>query len=176
MPNGVLLLIRLVLSISAVAAFTWFGWKVGGKGWALIGLVFSCPLVGVAVARPLVELTHQGFGWLADQSWEQWQGRYYAYNNVQVRVYEHRGDLWFAARDVMKAIRVDRLPDELLARSQDCAPIPGTRMMAFNLKGLEKFAGGHGGAAAGGIVLWAQREVVGPWEKKRERASLGSGP
>jgi hypothetical protein len=172
MSNGLLLLIRMLVSLAAVAVFTWVGWKLGGPPWAIIGLVFSCPLFAVAVARPLVELSHSGFSWLALRSLEPWQGRYYVFNNVQVRVYEHRGELWFAARDVMKAIGVDRMPDALLRRDHDCMAIPEARMMTFNLKGLEKFAGGHGGPLAGGIVLWAQREVVLPWERKRREGIL----
>ncbi len=168
MSNGLLLLlVRLVVSVAAVAVFTWVGWKVGGKGWALIGLVFSCPLVGVAIARPLVELSHEGLGWLHDMALSDLDGIYYEFNGVRVRVYEHEGKLWFVARDVMRAVGLPRLPDELLTRSADCAPLPGTRLMAFTLAGLQAFVDGRGPGVTG-IALWAEREVVKPWMRKRE--------
>ena len=167
MSNGVLLLVRLVLSLAGVAVFTWVGWKMGGKEWALIGLVFSCPLVGVAIARPLLEVSHAGLSWLAERPLREWHGNYREFNAVHVRVYEHEGQLWFVARDVMRAIGVPHLPDALLTRTGDCAPLPGKGLMAFTLAGLEAFVNGRGHEAMG-IVLWAQREVVGPWLKKRE--------
>ena len=167
MSNGVLLLVRLGVSVTGVAVFTWVGWKLGGKGWALIGLVFSCPLIGVAIARPLVELSHEGLGWLHDQALGGLDGIYYEYNGVRVRVYEHDGRLWFVARDVMRAAGVPRLPDALLTRSADCAPLPGTRLMAFTLEGVQGFVDGRG-PQHNGIALWAEREVVKPWVRKKE--------
>ena len=170
MPNGLLLLVRLAISLSIAAAMVWIGWKLGEKSWALIAAVLAAPIIGVSIARPLVELFHEGFGWLAEQPLRQWHGTYYEFNSVQVRVYEDQGKLWFAAADVIRAANLPRIPDSVLAvRAGECRRIPGTRLMGFTLAGLERFVSGRDLPESGRLLLWAQREVVGPWEKKRSR-------
>src|SRR5436190_22475950 len=103
MPNWALLLVRFSLASAASALVTWIGWKLGQRPWALTAFVFSTPIIGVAIARPMVELFHEGIGWLSAQPLEKWQGNYYEFGGVHVRVYEDDGALWFAAKDVVKA-------------------------------------------------------------------------
>jgi hypothetical protein len=170
MPNGLLLLVRLAISLSIAAAMVWIGWKLGGKPWALIGAVLGAPVVGSSIARPVVELFHEGIGWLAEQPLKEWHGSYYEFNAIQVRVYEDQGQLWFAAADVMRAANLPRIPDSVLGVSSgECRRIPGTRLMGLSLAGLERMLAGRGLPESGRLLLWAQREVVAPWEKKRER-------
>ena len=167
MNNGLLLLVRLSISVAIVAAAVWIGWSVGGKVWALVALVSLTPIVGVAIARPLVEFIHEGFGWLAASPMSKWQGNYYEFDNVQVRVYDDGERLWFCARDVLAAAGLPRTPDGLLDRRHgECATIPGTRMVGFTIAGLERFAAGKS-PDANRLLHWAQREVVGPWKKTR---------
>jgi hypothetical protein len=167
-PNGVLLLLRLLASAGAAAAISWLGWKLGGKSWMLIALVFSSPLIGVAIARPLVELTHEGFGWLSAQPLQEWEGAYYAFNGVHVRIYEQGDKLLFVARDVLEAIGI---PAALAAvHSRRMVRIPGTRHEAFSVQALEALLAGRTDHEAGRFLLWARRDVVAPWEKKRAAA------
>ena len=160
-PNWVLLLVRLVLSVSASAFMTWVGWKLGQRPWALVAFVFSTPLIGVAIARPSVELAHEGLGWLWDHPMREYQGRYYAFNNVQVRVLEDRGRLWFCASDVLKATGVRAVASAL----------PGTseieRLACLDIDGVERLHETHRERELGKFVLWARREVIAPWERKR---------
>ena len=103
MPNWVLLVVRLFFSVGAVSIATWVGWKLGQLGWALVAFLFTTPLIGVAIARPLVELVHEGLTWLWRKPHEAWQGRYYEFNTVHVRVVEEDDRLWFCVADVAKA-------------------------------------------------------------------------
>jgi hypothetical protein len=167
-PNWALLLVRLFLSLGASAFMTWVGWKLGGRAWALTAFVFSTPVIGVAIARPLVELTHEGFTWLAAQPLREWEGNYYAFGGVQIRVYDEDGALWFVTADVTKATGLPSLPRELAAGRV----ISGTRLKALSIGELEKLLLGHGGPEATRFLLWAQREVVTPWERKRSGALI----
>ncbi|MDQ3027720.1 MAG: hypothetical protein M3R58_14615 [Pseudomonadota bacterium] len=170
MSNGLLLVVRLALSLATGAAMVWIGWKLGGKTWALIALIAAAPVLGIAIARPLVEFVHEVFGWLSAQPLKRWEGSYYEFNAVQVRVYEDEGQPWFAAADVMKAAGIPRIPDAVLpVRRNECRIIAGTKLVGFTFAGLEKFVAAHPGPEAGRFLLWAQREVVGPWEKRRAR-------
>ena len=167
MSNGVLLLVRFIVGATVVAAFTWFGWKVGGKGWALIALVFSCPVLGVAIARPTVELFHEGFGWLAAQPLSPWEGRYYEFDGVQVRIYEVDDRLWYAAVDVMKASKLPGLADPLLASHPRVTRRLKRGMVGLSSDGAEKLLLERHAPEAGRFILWMRREVEGPWLKKR---------
>lgn len=168
MPNAILLLLRLLASVGAVAAISWIGWKLGGKPWLLVAMVFSSPLIGVAIARPLVELTHEGFGWLWHQPLSEWEGAYYSFNGVHVRIYEHEDTLLFVAQDVLKALGI---PQGLVAlRSRHLVRIPGTRLEALSPRALEALLAERTDYEVGRFLLWARREVVAPWEKKRAAA------
>ena len=67
MPNWAFFLMRLTLGIGASALMTWGGNKLGGFVVGLIAFVMSTPIIGVAIAKPLVEMIHEGFGWLSAQ-------------------------------------------------------------------------------------------------------------
>ena len=165
-PNWALLLVRLILSIGFCAGFTWIGWKLGrgDKGWTLTALVFSIPVIGMATAKPLVEFMHEGFGWLSAQPMRKYQGRYYAFNNVQVRVIEGEDRLWFSAADVLKACHIRAVP-ALLPGVQELDGLP-----CLDMGGLQKLHETYRETELGRLTLWAQREVVTPWERKKSGA------
>ena len=156
MSNGLLLLVRLVVAVlaSAVLVYWWY-WLIGGLKGVLLGVVFSAPVIGIAIARPLVHLTHEGFTWLSQQPLAQYQGRFYAFDEVQVRVEEFDDGLRFNAGDV--------------ARATALPGIPGTAGDYLDLQTIEKWRARRREPTAGRFLLWARREVVGPWKKKQEK-------
>ncbi len=164
MPNWTFFLVRLFFGVAGCALITWAGWKLGERAWGLLALVFSCPLIGVAIARPLVELTHDGMAWLWRKPLEDWHGRYYAFNNVQVRVLEEGGRLWFCAEDIATACNMRVV----------VAALPGLREVAklscLSMEGVEALQREHPDPELGRFLLWSRREVVTPWERKRTGA------
>ncbi len=163
MPNWALFLIRLTLGIAASVAMTWIGWKMGGKSWALIGLVFSTPVIGVAIAKPLVEMAHDGFTWLWQQPMAKWQGIYYEFGGVQVRVIEDDGALWFAAADVIRATGIKAKAATLLETKR----IAEFGLDCLDIDGVERLLTRHRNHEAQRFIVWARREVVTPWERKK---------
>ncbi|HET7730736.1 MAG TPA: hypothetical protein VFK48_11950 [Usitatibacter sp.] len=171
MSNGQLLLLRLVLCAAVSAAMTWIGWKLGGKPWALLGFLFSAPIMGAALRKPLVEGIHEGFTWLSQRPLAKWQGSYHAFNEVQVRVYEDGDQLWFAAKDVLDAVGMRGIPDSFLAiYPEGSRVIPGTRLTGLNAAAVERMLGNRNEHEAIRFLQWMRREVVRPWERKKERA------
>ena len=166
MPNWVFLLVRLSLACAGSAAMTWVGWKLGGRPWALVAFVFSSPLIGVAIARPLVELFHEGIGWLSAQPLEKWQGNYYEFSGVQVRVYEEDGKLWFVAKDVVKAAGIEALADAF----HEGRILAGANLRCLSPTDVEKLLATHRAHESGRFLLWMRREVIAPWERKRSGA------
>jgi hypothetical protein len=166
MPNWVLLLVRLVLALAASALMTWIGWKLGQKPWALVALVFSTPIIGAAIARPLVELFHDGLGWLSAQPLDKWQGNYYEFGGVQVRVYEDGGALWFAAKDVVNAVGIHANADTF----HEGKILSGANLRCLSIAEIETLLATHHSHESGRFILWAQREVITPWARKRSGA------
>jgi hypothetical protein len=166
MPNWAFLLVRLSVSSAGAALITWVGWKLGGFAWALTALVFSTPLIGFAIARPLVEFLHEGFTWLSLQPLERWHGNYYEFGGVQVRVYEDEGALWFDARDVVRAADIRMNADTV----QEGRVLAGPNVRCLSSAEIETLLAAHRTHEAGRFLLWMRREVITPWERKRSGA------
>lgn len=73
------------------------------------------------------------------------------------------------AEDVLRATGIASSPRSWLAvHEEETTEIPGRRLAAFGMGQLERLANQYPGTAAGRLWVWAQREVEGPWRKKRE--------
>lgn len=166
MPNWVFFLVRLFFGVAGSALMTWVGWKLGQREWAMLAFVFSTPLIGVAIARPLVELMHDGMSWLWHHPLQAWEGNYYAFNSVHIRIFDDSERLWFCAVDIVHACHLKAL-----------APaIPGVELVenlpSLTIEGVEKFHDGHPHPELARFLLWAKREVVTPWQRKRSGALI----
>jgi len=166
MPNWAFFLMRLSLGVGASILMTWGGNKLGGFPFALLGFVFSTPLIGVAIAKPLVEMIHEGFGWLWAQPMRKWQGIYYEFNGIQVRVIEDEDTLWFAADDVIKATEIEAAGGTLT----ESRLLPQWGLACLAIEGVEAVLGRHRSHESQRFILWARREVQAPWERKRSGA------
>ena len=51
-------------------------------------------------------MAHEGRTWLRRKPLEAWQGHYYAFNDMQVRVFDDGERLWFCAIDIVKSAQV----------------------------------------------------------------------
>jgi hypothetical protein len=171
MPNWALLLIRVVLSSAFSALITWIGWKLGQRSWALVAFLVSVPVVGFAIARPLIELSHEGLTWLRHSPLHEWEGSYYEFAGVHVRVYELDGRLWFGAPDVIKALGLQASPALMLSQNlRGCRKLSGTGIACLTVEAAEKLVLDHAAPEGARFVNWMRREVVTPWERKRSGA------
>jgi len=171
MPNWARLLIRVALSFGLSALVTWIGWKLGQKSWALIALVGSIPVVGFAIANPLIELSHEGIAWMWHSGLREWEGHYYEFAGVHIRVYELDGRLWFAGKDVIKAADVQANPRLLMTTNpRGCREIPGTGLICLTAEAVEEVILAQSAPEGGRFINWMKREVLTPWERKRSGA------
>lgn len=151
-----------VLALAAIPAFLAYA------GLGLIGLLFALPILAWIAARLLVHGGEGAISWLSNWHYRQWEGAYYSFNDVQVRVYEDEGQLWFALADVLKSIGIDKVPASFRdVHPGDVREIPGHRLKALSPKGIEHLLARSLDHEAGRFLLWMQREVVRPWEKGR---------
>ena len=132
-------------------------------------LLFAIPLIAWFASRALVHGTPGIARVASDAAVAEWQGRYYAFDDFQVRVYEDDDRLWFAVPDVLRAIRWKRLPQGFAATQRHrLRRVEGKRLDVTDLAGLEALLGASREQDCGRLLRWARREVVAPWEKKRE--------
>jgi hypothetical protein len=139
-------------------------------GLGLIGLLFALPILGWIASRLLVHGGSHAFSWMSRQALEEWQGTYYAFNDVQVRVFEDDDPrrLLFVVDDVVMAMGWKRLPESFrIAHPRDLVPIPGTRLFALDPAGVERLLAKRNDHEAMRFLNWMKREVVAPWEKGR---------
>ena len=157
---------NVVVVSAIIGVLVWISWLTPSK----LGLFLCIPLFAWLASRAIVHGGFNLFEWVSRLPYAAWNGRYYEFNNEQIRVYEHHDRLLFVAEDVMRAARITKAPTAHVAvHSDEMAEIPGSRLRGLGIRQIERLANEHPGTEAGRLLLWAQREVVGPWEKKRER-------
>ena len=162
--------INAAIVIAVLAFLVW----LAAHAPAGLGLLLCIPLFAWFASRGLVHGGEGLLSWVSKLPFHKWQGAYYQFNNVQIRVYQHHDTLLFVAEDVLSATGVARRPAAYIGvHSDELLAIPGTKHLGFGMHQVERLANDNPGTDAGSFLLWAQREVVGPWEKKRERARLG---
>jgi len=142
-----------------------FGWWVVGPG----VLLFAIPLVAYFGSRGLIHGL-PGFAKMAsDHAVEEWQGAYYAFDDFQVRIYEHDERLWFVAQDVVRALGWKALPQGFLATHRHSLHrVEGTREEAVDLAGLDALLGPRREVDCGRFLRWAHKEVAAPWQRKQD--------
>jgi hypothetical protein len=137
-------------------------------GLGIIGLLFALPILGWIASRFLVHGGAGAFSWLSTSHAREWEGAYYEFNGVQVRVYDDDQQLWFALPDVLKSIGLKAAPAAFRAvHPGDVRDIPGQRLKGLNARGIEHLLAKSHDHEAGRFLHWMRREVVGPWEKRR---------
>jgi hypothetical protein len=166
-------ILSVALRIALAAAFTSFAyWKMGG----LIPAVLSAPIWGVLLAKPILEALAGYYRWAKKQPYIPWQGRYYEFENIHIRVVEDDfGHLWFCDKDVLKVLgqSVSKTYQVAYAES-DYRAIPGERFKGFSENAVILVVSRIRHPSAGKFKFWLEREVLAPHHKKREKAGLPS--
>jgi hypothetical protein len=111
MPDWLKALLDLTIRLVACVGVSWYAWRAGG-GWpyGAITLVFSSLVWAVLFAGPIVRGIGRYIWWARKEPYIPWEGRYYEFQNVHVRIYEEDGKLWFVANDVRNARRANLSP------------------------------------------------------------------
>ena len=106
------LLLTIALRLAVCSAVAWLAWRWRGAS----GLVFSAPLFGLALAKPIVDAIS---GWLRltrRLAYGDLEGRHYVHRGTPIDVVEDAEHVrWLRTADVRRVI--DALPDDaVLAR------------------------------------------------------------
>lgn len=159
-------------------AIVWLLVIGGGYGWLVhralasgrspMGVLALAPIVAFLLVPALIQFVLLGLRWMADRPLVPWQGRYYAFDDRQVRIVESRGRLWFATADVHTALDLRHREGVLAAldatdRTED--PEIGD---ALSNEGLQRLLAGSTDRRILRFLRWAELDVRRPWQKKRD--------
>lgn len=153
------------------ALLVWRVYASGGPPW---GVLAAAPVVAIVLAPPLIALFPAYVGWIQRRTMAPWQGRYYAFDDHQIRIVEARGQLWFATADVHAALGLRHRP-AVIARyaSSERRPIAEIGE-GLSLAGLARLLARSTDARALRFLQWAERDVAKPWQNKRELQKMRS--
>lgn len=138
--------------------------------------VASVALWGAMMAKPIIELGANWLNWARREPYEKWQGNYYEFANVQIRIIEiGTGDtqrLWFVAADILKVLSERPIKKLELAynRAEYCV-LPDENLAAFSEEGVKKYLTVSRHPQSVAMLLWIEREVIKPHRRKLEIAS-----
>lgn len=168
-------LIRIPLALLFIGSpFLLLGVNATAAGVAIL-FATGCSLL---LANPVIGLLEELSTYFDRAPLEKYQGHYYSFAGVQIRVIPagSRQTLWFVDRDVLAVLgEKPSLMLESLHDAHEYDRIPGTPWQGFSEEGIDKLLRASPHIEAGRMRLWVQREVIKPYRNKlalaAERAS-----
>ncbi len=146
------------------------GWRMFGAA----GLVYAAPLLGVAFARPLIELASAARHAMRQAHWRDVEGRHYAFRDRPVKVLEDDDrQRWVRLSDV-RAIVGFTASDGALAVAYPAGwrRIGRSGEAYLGEAALLEHLGKERGPDALRLRLWVEREIVFPARRERERLGV----
>ncbi|CAN5238090.1 hypothetical protein BH11PSE9_BH11PSE9_13130 [soil metagenome] len=166
--NG--LLLRITIRLLLCAAVSWTVWRLGG----LAVMVMTAPLYGIALARPLIDLMSELRHAANVAAWRSVEGRHFAFRGTPVQVLEDADHVrWIRAADVRRIIGYTAshgalaltYPDGWRALGQPPEP-------HFAEDALITHVAKETSPEALRFRHWAEREIVFPAQRQRERLGI----
>ena len=169
--------ILLVLRVIICVAISWAAIRSGS---AFI-MASSIVVWGVLLAKPIIEFGFNYFHWQKKQPYAKWQGNYYEFANIQIRVIEvpdlsqtasarsSASALWFCDTDVLKV--VGKKPTSLLRAlysNAEYRELPNENLNAFSESGVKKYLMTSTHHESKRMMMWIEREVIRPHRKRHE--------
>lgn len=160
----------IAIRLALCAAATWGLWRLGFG----IGLLFMAGVVGIVLARPLMELTIAIWHEMRRANWRELEGRHFAFKGRPVRVVEdadHRR--WVRLADVRvvagftasdTALKVT-YPHGWSLRGRPPEPYLSDEALLAHLSKERS-------PATARFRHWVEREIVFPARRQRERRGI----
>lgn len=144
------------------------------------GWFVAVPLLAWVAARWVIMLVSALKRRTAEQALADWQGRYFAFDDRQIRILAEDDALWVVAEDVFKAL--DR-PSDAKSRQRVALRLDGARFCqpaaigrdCFSRAGVIDYLGGLAGETPMKMRRWFEREVFPSFDRQREREARSVG-
>lgn len=166
--NG--LAMRITIRLLLCAAVSWTVWHFGG----VAVMVMTAPLYGVALARPLIDLMSELRHGAHVAVWRSVEGRHFAFRGTPVQVLEDADHVrWIRAADVRRIVGYTASHGALALSYPN-----GWRVMGqppethFAEDALITHLSKESSPEALRFRHWAEREIVFPAQRRRERLGI----
>ncbi|GAA5179801.1 hypothetical protein GCM10025771_22790 [Niveibacterium umoris] len=162
---------QLLIRAAMAAVIAWIFFRAMG----LIGLVVA---LAPAALLTTVPLTHSGFDllrWLRKSPVRPWNGRWYEFERIQVRIFEHPDHTWFCADDVFRALGepVDKVVHERFRNRFGALGYrepAGEDLVCFSEAALRRYLATRRDEHSLRFSRWIERDVLFAHEKRRREA------
>lgn len=164
------ILVTIAVRLALCAGVAWLAWRWGGA----VSLTYALALLGVALAKPLIDLAGEFHHGIRSAVWTPVEGRYYVFQGHRIRVEEdadHRR--WVRAADVRRAIGFTASDGALALtypsgwRSLGVPPEPH-----FSDEALLLHLAKERSAGAIRMKNWVEREIAFPARREREKRGI----
>jgi hypothetical protein len=164
------LAVGLAIRLTVCLALTWFAWRKLGPG----GLLAGGLMLALVLPRPLLDLAGEVHRLLRERRWRDLEGRHYAYHGHRVHVLE---DVlrcrWVRAADVREIVGTTASEGALALTYPTGFRRMGEPQQAyFSGEALLVHLGKESGPKANRFRHWAEREIVFPARRVRERLGI----
>lgn len=149
------------------AAVVRFAFCAGG-GHGLVGSLIGAPVVAVLVTPALLALFPAYLDWARGRIWRKWQGRYYAFDDRQIRIVGAHDALWFLSADVHAVLGMRPRIGVLSAFGSAERRRDTGLDDALSNAGLIRLLARSTDRRVRRFMRWAEHDVRRPWQKKRE--------
>ena len=164
--------LRLGLTILLCALpFLKFGYGPVAAGYAIL-IFFPCAFM---LSKPIIGWSGEIVDFFSRQPLAKWQGNYYQFANVQIRMMEVGRELWVVDADLLRVIgEKPTLMLESLYDVHEYDTIPDTKLHGFSPQGAEKVLLNSTHLEARRMLMWLQREVYKQHKRKQEVAKMAA--
>jgi hypothetical protein len=159
---------------TVVLVFSWFAAPIRDSTDAVPWLM-KAPLIGLCVMWPLWRGGKLVLSQMRESALAPWQGRYYAFDNFQIRVLVDEEDqLLIVASDVLDALRIkgrDRQPDRIraIAGRDALRTVPEIEESVFTETGLQEWLKRSSRRDVLRFAHWLRTQVSEPHRRLLER-------
>ena len=153
--------------------FLKFGYGPVAAGYAVL-IFFPCVFM---LSKPIIGWSGEIADFFTRQPFTKWQGIYYEFAHVQIRMMEVGRELWVVDADLLRVIgEKPTLMLESLYDVHEYDAIPNTKFHGFSPEGAEKVLLKSTHFESKRMLLWLQREVYKQHKRKQEVAKMAASP
>ena len=167
------IVLMFVIRGALAAVILWAVFRYMG----MIPFILAIPIVGVLLAKPIIEAGGNYFNWAKKQPYVAWHGNYYEFAGTQIRMIEVGRELWAVDADLLRVIgEKPTVMLESLYDVHDYDAIPDTKFHGFSPAGAEKVLRKSDHMESKRMLLWLQREVYKQHASKQDLAKMVARP
>jgi hypothetical protein len=164
-----LLLLSLALAFTAITAYA--GWKLLGTPGLAAAIVLTAPVIGIALAKPLLGLLEKSVELTKAIAYKDIEGRHFEYKGRTIDVREDlTGARWLRVDDVRKIVPDLPQPRTLQNTMPDgLGYLESPRILRISAAALDDYLKKSHAQPSLRFRVWLQREVIYPSRQSRHR-------